>query len=389
MSAFVDSIRAWMSAHPQLLAAMPLLGALLLTLLLRWFVITLNAGRYGWQRRLRNWLGVDPDRRITELAWLAGLSLLAIWGAAGYATLQLLGNAEVAERMLAHLFNDSIVVGGLRIAPFRIGVGVFWFAALVTFTRWFGNKLEHGWLPRTGIEPGTREAVATVFSYLAFIVAALIAVVSAGFDLSKLAIVAGALSVGVGFGLQDIVKNFVSGLVLLFERPVRSGDYITVGHTSGFVRKVRIRSTEIETWDRESIIVPNSDLLSNHVKNLNLRDDFGRISVAVGVAYGSDTAQVKQLLIEAANAHELTVKEGEHDSVPGPRVFFMAFGDSALQFELRVFIAPVVRWPQVASDLRFDIDAAFRSAGIVIPFPQREVWLRAPEPDPPAPATPR
>ncbi len=249
------------------------------------------------------------------------------------------------------------------------------FAALITFIRWLAGRLEHKWLTRTPLEAHTREAVATLFAYGAFMLAGLMGLNYAGFDLSKLAIIAGALSVGIGFGLQNVVNNFVSGIILLFERPIRTGDYVTVNMTEGYVRRMRIRSTEIETLDRMSVIVPNSEMLMNHVKNWNLRDHYGRITTTVGAAYGSDTALVEKLLLDVAKDHPLVIKKGEAN-VPGPIVFFSSFGDNSLNFELKVFIHQIAMRYVVVSDLNFAIDTIFREHGVSIAFPQRDVWFR-------------
>ena len=254
-------------------------------------------------------------------------------------------------------------------------LGVLMFAALITITRWLKQRLHVHWLNHTPMHPGTREAVATMFGYVTFMLAGLAGLSIAGFDLTNLAIMAGALGVGIGFGLQNIVNNFISGIILLFERPIRPGDFITVGETSGFVRKVSIRSTEMETLDRMSVIVPNSDLLTTHVNNWTLRDPFGRINVSVGVAYGSDTQKVKEILLDVAKNNTDVVQAG-HVFVPGPNVLFKGFGESSLDFELRVFIRQIEKRWIIQSDLNFSIDAAFRQHGITIPFPQRDLWLR-------------
>jgi small-conductance mechanosensitive channel len=211
--------------------------------------------------------------------------------------------------------------------------------------------------------------VATLFGYITFVIAVLVGLSYAGLDLSKLAIVAGALSVGIGFGLQNIVSNFVSGLILLFERPVRTGDFISVTGAEGVVRKMRIRATEIETGDRETIIVPNSNLLSNPVRNRNLRTRMSRVVLTVGVAYGTDPERVRVVLKEVAVKHPLVRGEA--------MVLFTNFGASSLDFELSASIADVDAKGQVASDLRFSISAAFRDAGIEMPFPQQDVYIRS------------
>lgn len=370
-----------MAAFTYELTAAIVLGAAAMSYLIAHTVRSAQAERYAWQRRLRAWLGVDPGRRMAELGWAGMLLHLLIWSVAGYLILQVWQLEKIATAIGA-TFHVGFDVYGVHVAPFRIVTGVVWFLLLVTFTRWLNRKVSDDWLTRTSVESSTRESIATLFGYGAFVVAAFVGLSAAGVNLDRLAIVAGALSVGVGFGLQNIVSNFVSGVILLFEQPVRSGDYISIGETAGFVRKIRIRATEIETWDRESIIVPNSMLLSNPVKNLNLRDDYGRLTIKVGVAYGSDVQKVKALLIRAANEHSMTVKEGEHLSIPGPTVLFFDFGDSALQFQLRVFISPVTQSIQVASDLRFAIDELFRRQGVVMPFPQQDVHVHAASPQP-------
>jgi small-conductance mechanosensitive channel len=193
-------------------------------------------------------------------------------------------------------------------------------------------------------------------------------------EFTNLAIIAGALSVGIGFGLQNIVNNFVSGLILLIERPIRTGDWIVVGSTEGYVKKISIRSTQIQTFDRADVIVPNSELISGQVTNWMLSDPWGRVRVPVGVAYGSDTTRVMQILVDAANKHPQVMNN--YPGIPEPRVLFIGFGDSSLDFELRCVIRDVDRRLQTRSDLYLAIDTAFREAGIEIPFPQRDLHFR-------------
>jgi small-conductance mechanosensitive channel len=176
-----------------------------------------------------------------------------------------------------------------------------------------------------------------------------------------------------GAGLLGRVNNFVSGLILLFERPIKSGDWIVVGNTEGYVKKISVRSTIIQTFDRSDVIVPNSELISSQVTNWMLHDIRGRVIVPVGVAYGSDTGLVKELMLEVANSHPRVITDG---SVPKPRVLFMEFGDSSLNFELRCFIRDIDYRLRTRSELNFAIDAIFRKHGVEIPFPQRDVHVR-------------
>ena len=178
---------------------------------------------------------------------------------------------------------------------------------------------------------------------------------------------------GIGFGLQSVVNNFVSGLILLFERPIKTGDWIVVGDIEGYVKSIRIRSTQIQTFDRADVIVPNSDLISNPVTNWMLKEARGRIRVPVGVAYGSDTEKVRDILLEVASGHDMVIKDG---SAPEPQVRFRGFGDSSLDFELRCHIEHIDNRMLVISDLNFAIDKAFREHGIEIPFPQRDIHVR-------------
>lgn len=351
--------------------------ALLFSLALRYTARSLQAGRFRWQQRLRLWLGVAPGKRIGELVWLVGAVDLLLWPCVAYLLLHVWGLHDEGEHLLRTLFSGGFVIGGARIVLGKLLFGVLLFGVLFTFTRWLKRKLELDWLVRASVEPATREAAATLFGYVTFIIAALVGLSYSGVDLSRLAIVAGALSVGIGFGLQNIVSNFVSGLILLFERPIRSGDYIYVGASEGVVRRIRIRATEIETADRETVIVPNSALLSGEVRNRNLRSRYGRVVVAVSVAYGSDVEQVRRLLLELAGAHPGVIGEGRLPGLPGPAVSFVDFGESALAFELAAQILEADQKGTIASDLRFAIDAAFRKAGIEMPFPQRELHLRS------------
>jgi small-conductance mechanosensitive channel len=188
--------------------------------------------------------------------------------------------------------------------------------------------------------------------------------------MKAIAFIAGALSVGIGFGLQAIVSNFVSGLILLAERPIRVGDSIAVKGEEGWVRRIRVRATEIETFERAMVIVPNSELITGIVKNWTHTNTLGRVIVKIGVGYDSDPAQVRDLLLGIAQEHAQIVQ------TPPPRAFFVAFGDSTLDFELRCVIANVENGLAVKSDLHFAILTRFREAAIEIPFPQREIRIR-------------
>ncbi len=270
-------------------------------------------------------------------------------------------------------YQNGIPIGDITIDFGSIGAAIAMFFALYVFTKvsqWF---LASRVFPHTAMSSGVRDAIIAILGYVGILLAFLVSMGAIGLDLSNLAIVAGALSVGIGFGMQAIFNNFVSGLILLFERPVKVGDWIVVGEHSGVIKKIRVRSTEIETFQNSSIIVPNSQLISETVTNWTLHDRVGRVDIPIGVAYGSDTQHVKKVLLETAAAHK------EVRSYPSPQVIFTNFGDSSLDFELRCFIHNIRDVFRVSSELRFDVDAAFRANEIEIPFPQRDVHIIPPK----------
>jgi potassium efflux system protein len=183
-----------------------------------------------------------------------------------------------------------------------------------------------------------------------------------------------AMTVGLGFGLQEIFANFVSGLIILFERPIRVGDTVTVGDTVGTVSKLRIRATTITDWDCRELIVPNREFVTNRLVNWTLSDKILRAVLRVGIAYGSDTEKAERLLREAADAHPLVLKS------PCPVVFFSSFGDNSLNFELRVYLRGIENYMKVQHEMNMAIDKIFREHDISIAFPQRDTHLETTRP---------
>ncbi|MBX2847805.1 MAG: DUF3772 domain-containing protein, partial [Acidiferrobacterales bacterium] len=271
---------------------------------------------------------------------------------------------------------SSLMRGEFQIGSFSIGFSqvlssvlafllVYYFFKLI---RWFLRERVFS-VMRLSISAS--EAVLAIFGYMGFTFAIIASLNALGVQWENLAIIAGALSVGIGFGLQTIISNFVSGLILLFERPVRVGDWVILGNgLEGHIKNVNMRSTEIMTLERSSVLIPNSNLLSDTITNWTLHDKMGRQDIAVGVAYGSDTEHVKQVLLTVAANHNLLRK------YPQPQVLFRNFGDSSLDFYLRVFLKNIDDRHRVASDLRFAIDRAFRENDITIPFPQRDLNIK-------------
>jgi potassium efflux system protein len=261
-------------------------------------------------------------------------------------------------------------VGELHLSLRAILTAVVALALILVVTRAVQRWLETEMLPRTTIEPSLQLSIVTIFGYLGAIAAITLALTGVGVDLQKIALIAGALSVGIGFGLQSIVSNFVSGLILLTERPIRVGDAIVVKGEEGWVRRVRVRATEIETYDRASVIIPNSELITGVVKNWTRANRWGRIVIKIGVAYDSDPERVRDLLLEIGRTHPQVVQ------APPPGAFLVGFGDSALEFELRCIVAYVEKALSVRSDLNYAIVKRFRAEAIEIPFPQRDLRWR-------------
>ncbi len=265
---------------------------------------------------------------------------------------------------------EGVSIGESKFSLTDFLVFVLVFGVGYTVTRLFQKTIRTSVLPRTKMDVGGKSAILAGIGYVGLTIAALAAVSATGLDLSSLAIVAGALSVGIGFGLQTIVSNFVSGIILLIERPIKEGDWIIAGGHEGVVRKISVRATLVDTFDRCAVIIPNSDLIAASVQNWNSPDQSGRIRLPIGVAYGTDPERVREILLEIANGHPLALK------YPAPAVIFGNFGASSLDFELRIFIRDIGKSLTVRSDVNFSIAKRFEEEGIEIPFAQQDIRLK-------------
>ena len=272
---------------------------------------------------------------------------------------------EIGRWSLAVL--QGFKIGNVTISPFDIVLAVAVFIATTAATRFVQRRLLERVLPQTNLSVSVQHSLAAGIGYFGAILAAALTIAVVGVDLTNIALVAGALSVGIGFGLQNVVNNFVSGVILLAERPIKVGDWVVVGAMEGFVKRINFRGTELETFQRASVIIPNAEILSTPLTNWTHKDRRGRIDIAIGVAYGSDTGRVRDVLIEVAEANDQVATD------PPPFVLFMDFGASSLDFELHCFTGEVTLRRRIASEIRFEIDRRFREEGIEIPFPQRVV----------------
>lgn len=342
-----------------------------------WFVraILLELAQYLWRRRAseEEQTADERDNTLANIRFWNGLiinTLLVIAAAPAVLILAGVPPATVRDGFAQAFFGFN--VGGVQIPSLaKIFVAVIIFVVVMVLTRVIQRGFRAGPFAHSQIDVGVQNSLITLIGYAGLIVALFASISSIGFDLSNLALIAGALSVGIGFGLQSIVNNFVSGLILLFERPIKVGDWIVTASGEGTVQKISVRSTEIETFDRSSIIVPNSELISSTVTNWTHRNKIGRVTVPVGVAYGSDVEKVKEILLKCANDHPLIVR------YPEPFIVWKDFADSSLNFEVRAFLSDISKGLQVRTDIRFAINTAFAEAGIEIPFPQRDVHVKS------------
>ena len=315
-------------------------------------------GRYFAQVSRATGISGDSGRRLTF--WLRLLSELAIWPPAIYLLLISYGLSPSLLNAWAVQAAQGITIGSLTVSPIDLGAAlitvILGFLAVGAVKRWMRERV----MPNTGLDRGLQNSVSTGVGYLGGLAVLTLGVIALGIDLSNLALVAGALSVGMGFGLKTIVENFVAGILLLIERPIKAGDWIVVGPTEGIVKSISVRSTEIETFDRSAVIVPNSELIASPVINWTHKNRIARIIVKVTIASFSDPRLAEKIMVSSAEAHPRVMRH------PAPSVVFRSIGVN-LQLELRCFVADTDYYLPVMSDLNFAILEAFRAEGVKLP----------------------
>ncbi|WP_207100365.1 DUF3772 domain-containing protein [Paracoccus shandongensis] len=273
---------------------------------------------------------------------------------------------ELAEYWVR--FRQGATLGGVRLSPGAVLMFILVFGIGYSITRGIQGAMRTSVLPKTKLDAGGQNAVVSGIGYVGIVLAAMLAITSAGIDLSSFAIVAGALSVGIGFGLQNIVSNFVSGIILLIERPVSVGDWISAGGQQGIVKRISVRSTQVETFDKQQVIVPNSDLISQPVTNWTRQSKTGRIIIPISVSYGTDTRKVARILTEIIEDQPLVTID------PAPAVLFRGITVDGLNFEIRAVISDVGSGLSVTSEVYHQIVERFVHEGIGMAFTTRDIW---------------
>lgn len=273
------------------------------------------------------------------------------------------------SELLAWL-NHSFALGSFKITPLDILIAIFAFIIIRTVFGLIRSVLTRKIFPRTHLDSGLQDSIAAFIGYAGTLIGLMVALSVMGINLSSIALIAGALSVGIGFGLQNIVNNFVSGIILLIERPIKVGDWIIVEGHEGIVRHINVRSTELQTFQHASVIIPNSDLLQNPVTNWFHHNRVGRIDIAMTLDNATDVTKAEEVMLSVAQGCKQLVKD------PAPQVLFLEFSPGGLKFELRFHISDISFRSTIASAIRKELAKAFKEAGISLPYAGMEVKLK-------------
>lgn len=294
------------------------------------------------------------------LGAVAILTLLAVWGV----SVDILLN-NVKSFLIG--FN----IGGIHISITSILLGIITLLISLFLFRMLKSSFVSGSLSKIEMDEGVKNSLLSLLGFVGLIFSVILAIAVMGGSFASLAIIAGALSFGAGLGLQNMVSNLVAGLTILFERPIKIGDWVVINNQEGIVKKINMRATELETWSKANVIIPNADILSKSLINLTYSNRLGRVEIKVGVGYDSDIELVKKTLVEIAQSNKNVLQ------TPAPAVAFNDLGDSSLSFQLNCFTANVFNRGGIADDLREKIINRFKELGIDIPFPQRVVYLHS------------
>nr|WP_298103417.1 mechanosensitive ion channel family protein [uncultured Shinella sp.] len=314
-------------------------------------------------KRLEQRFGLSPVA-LDQIGLAAGLAIYLLIFVCFVPLVLLQWGFQVADiESWAYRIFTEIRIGSITISLVGILAGIVLFALGFIVTRWFQKWVDGNVLARSQVDAGVRNSVRTAVGYAGVAIAGLVGISAAGINLSSLALVAGALSLGIGFGLQNIVSNFVSGLILLAERPFKVGDWVVAGTTEGFVRRISVRATEIETFQRQTVIVPNSVLINGQVGNWTHRNKLGRVEIALSVHASNDPRRIQDILGEVVRAQQGLLRN------PEPVIVFQAFSSATLDFEVRGYLADILNGTGVKSDLRTAILERFRAEEIAIGGP--------------------
>jgi potassium-dependent mechanosensitive channel len=363
----------------RLLAALAIGGALTIALVfVDAFATEVTAADTPRGRRMAALFGISPNALDLIAALLSAIVRLVL---IVLAVLLLVGYSSglFAEDIFGvfQISSWDFALGGISLSPTNmlaaLAILLIGMLAIRGGQRW----LETQFLPRTGLDAGLQNSIAALSGYIALVAVLALVLGALGIDLQKIALIAGALSVGIGFGLQSVVSNFVCGLILLAERPIRVGDWVVVKNEEGWVRRISVRATEIETFDRATVIIPNQDFITGAVKNWTHGNTMGRVVVKVRVAYDSDAEKVRGILLACAAQHPQVLP------VPPPAVYLMGLGDIGIDFELRCLLANVEQSLAVRTDLQMEILRRFREAAVKIPTPVHDTRIPGPAPPPP------
>ncbi len=325
-------------------------------LTLAWFLLLHN----GIDTTIRQYMQPGPHRR--RLRWLVVPIIMAV---AVLDQMSLLGD------LFEYLNRPFLVMGGAHLSILSVLSSFGLALVFILGARMLSNLISNSILPNLGVEQALADALAAVTRSLIIVLGLLVSADAMGLDMSSLKIVLGALSVGIGFGLQNVVNNFVSGLILMFERTIKRGDIIRINETEGRVMSIGLRSSVVRTRSGHDIIVPNGELVAGHVDNLSFTDEHVRVDVPIGVSYRADPREVSDIL--------LAVTRRTPDVVPSPppEVLFTGYGESSIDFEVRVWVHGAWTLPRVRSALLFEAWYELKKAGVEIPFPQRDLHIRS------------